>query len=195
MITAGLLIVDPVFRKIVNLGYPDGVNVNAKLTFQYRGTAAGVDPCSNPAEDIRSIGPPIDKLLLVKPNKSSVNPCDSVKASSVSIDGQGAFILKFPQPVYGTGNINRTYQILTESSTGDVWTTAYADIVSIGSTSLPSAEFSLAPPAFTFGLGAYQLIVKYSGTGLSTKCKAIDTQDDEIDIPASHFDVGVGFTV
>lgn len=195
MITAGLLIVDPVFRKIVNLGYPDGVNVNAKLTFQYRGTEAGVDPCSNPAEDIRSIGEPINKLLLVKPNKSSVNPCDSVKASSVTIDGQGAFILKFPQPVYGTGNINRTYQILTESSTGDVWTTEHADIVSIGSTSLPSAEFSLAPPAYTFGLGAYQLIVKYNGTGLSTKCKAIDTQDDEVDIPASHFDVGVGFTV
>ena len=184
MITAGLLIVDPVFRKIVNLNYPQGVNVNAKLTFQYMGTDAGLDP--------------IDKLLLVKPNKSSVNPCDSVKASSVSINGQGEFILKFPEPVYGTGSINRTYQILTESSTGDVWTTAYTDTLTIGSDSLPNAEFSLAPPAptsYTFGLGAYQLIVKYSGNGLSTKCKAIDTQDDEIDIPASHFDVGVGFTV
>ena len=198
MITAGLLIVDPVFRKIVNLGYPLGVNVNAKLTFQYMGTEAGQDPCANPAEAIRPIGNPIDKLLLVKPNKSSVNPCDSVKASSVSINGQGEFILKFPEPVYGTGSINRTYQILTESSTGDVWTTAYTDTLTIGSDSLPNAEFSLAPPAptsYTFGLGAYQLIVKYSGDGLITKCKAIDTQDDEIDIPASHFDVGVGFTV
>ena len=198
MITAGLLIVDPVFRKIVNLNYPQGVNVNAKLTFQYMGTAAGLDPCANPAEAIRPIGNPIDKLLLVNPNKSSVNPCDSVKASSVTINGQGEFILKFPEPVYGTGSINRTYQILTESSTGDVWTTAYTDTLTIGSGSLPKAEFSLAPPAptsYTFGLGAYQLIVKYSGPGLITKCKAIDTQDDEIDIPASHFDVGVGFTV
>ena len=196
MITAGLLIVDPVFRKIVNLGYPQGVNVNAKLTFQYMGTEAGLDPCANPAEAIRPIGDPVNKLLLVNPNKSSVNPCDSVKASSVTINGQGAFILKFPQPVYGTGDINRTYQILGESSTGDsVWSTVHTNILTIGSASSPSTEFSLAPPAFTFGLGAYQLIVKYSGTGLSTKCKAIDTQDDEVDIPASHFDVGVGFTV
>jgi hypothetical protein len=199
MITAGLLIVDPVFRKIVNLGYPiTGVLVKVNLAFRYTGTKEGDDPCTSQAIALRNIGLPIDKVFTVGANKSSINPCDSVKASSVTIDDTGQFILKFPEPVHGVAQISRKYQILVDSPTGgSSWQTVYIDPLVIGTVGAPAAEFNLAAPNYSFASGAYQLKITYSAASgtFSTKCRAIDTQDDEIDIPASHFDVGVGFTI
>ena len=199
MITAGLLIVDPVFRKIVNLGYSTtGVPVKANLAFNYTGTLEGSDPCTSPQIALRSIGLPADRVFTVGANKSSVNPCDSVKASSVTIDAAGQFILKFPEPVHGVAQISRKYQVLVDSPTGgSSWLTVHEQPLVIGTVGAPAAEFNIAAPNYAFASGAYQLKITYSAASgtFSTKCRAIDTQDDEIDIPASHFDVGVGFTV
>ena len=201
MITGGLVIVDPIFRKIVSLAYPDGVDCIARLHFTYQGTAPGVDPCSNSTISQHNISPAngYDLLVNMRPNKSAVNPCDAVKASAITPTEAGIFKLKFPEPIYGEGTLDLAYYEMFEEQDGSTgWIlvrNSTVDFTSTGATDIDLGVLGL-------GLNAvmHKLIVRYSGAvdggtgGISTRCNTVGAVGAPVNIPASNFEVGVGFT-
>lgn len=189
MMTSGLVIVDPVFRKIVNLlGTP--VQINVQLAFSYTGSAPGADPCSGIGE--RFIANNVVKVASIAPNRASVNPCPSAKASYLTLNDQGGIRIKFSDAIHGTGSLTLVYKRLSE----DGWTNLGSGTVSITGTG--QTEFSIGNIPTEFDEGTYQLSVQYVGVaagGLITKCRAVDASDSEVDIPASSFEVGASFTI
>lgn len=189
MLTAGVLLVDPVFRKIVNLlGTP--VNVNVQLSLSYVGSAPGADPCSGIGE--RYIANLINKTVAISPNKSSVNPCPSAKGSYLTIDESNNISIKFSDSMHGDGELAITYKRLTD----DGWVDAGTGTAAVAGTG--QSEFSLGGIDAGLSSGSYKITAKYTSPatgGLVTKCKAVDASDDEVDIPASSFELGASFTI
>lgn len=189
MITAGLVIVDPVFRKIVNLLGSD-VQVEADLSLRYMGSssAPGQSPCGPVGE--QPVAANVKKPVRVSPNKKSVNPCPSAKASYISVGSSGSLYLKFTDSVYGTGNVFVVYKGLIDNQ----WVELSSSNVTISANGQSEVSIGQVPTDLA---GALQVSASYTAVtnGLSTRCKAVDASDDEVSIPASTFEVAASFFI
>lgn len=183
MLTAGIVIVDPIFRKIVNLLKQD-VLVNLNLVFGYVGK-----PGCTGSLSYHAIAD-VNKSVFIGPNKQSVNPCPSAKGSYLTTE-DGNIKIKFSDMVHGSGSLTADYKVLA----GDTWETVFSQSIPVVGNG--ESEYAIGSiPYDSLDSGTYKLEVSYaSGGGLVTKCKALDTPDDEFDIPASSFTVGASFFV
>jgi len=189
MITAGAMIVDPVFRKIVHLKN-EPVDLNVTLTLSYVGTEPGQSPCG-PMSD-RVITSAI-RVAKIGPNRQSVNPCPSARGSYVSYSS-GGLKLKFNESVYGSAPVQITYRRLVD---GEWQNTGAPSLVSITANGESEISLGSTPSGFS---GTYQAVVEYilpTGVpGLNSRCRAVDGAIDEpVDIPALPFKVSSSFTV
>lgn len=183
MITSGLVIVDPIFRKIVNLNASPGY-VNVGLNFTYVGSspALGASPCGEVAN--RVIASNINKVAAMAPNKKSVNPCPSATASYLLIGTNGSVRVKFSDSVHGQAAVKVTYRTFVNGS----WTNAGSADFDLNMTGQYEANLGSIPSGLS---GTVQIVANYtppSSGGLVTKCKAADASDEEVDIPASEFE-------
>jgi hypothetical protein len=188
MLTAGYTIVDPVFRKIVNLSGP--TNIIVSLGFSYNGSKAGLDPCT--AQSQNDIVSGFSKYVLISPNRQAVNPCPAAKGSYLTIGSGGAIKIKFSDAMHGSGSLAVTYKQLTETG----WTTVSTSSAPLTGTG--QSEFSLGSIPTGLDAGTYKISAVYTAVstgGLVTKCKASNAMDDEVDIPAAGFELGASFTV
>jgi len=185
MITSGLIIVDPIFRKIVNLTGNPGV-VAIGLQFKYIGSDPTQSQCS--AVDQRDIGQKtID--VAISPNKKSVNPCPSATGSYIIVDSIGNVSIKFSDAVHGTQAIVKlTYKIFVNDS----WSTDSTEDIPLDLTGQFEAPLGVVPSQYT---GAVQVVASYTpptsqgASTLVTKCKAVDASDEDVDIPAEAFEI------
>jgi hypothetical protein len=198
MITGGFVIVDPLFRKIVSLNYRSGLAVKSTLYFKYTGTAENQDPCTSPQEAERTLVPPggVDRPLTVKPNKSSVNPCDSVQPSTISQDSNNAFNLELPQVVYGAGSLTIVYKLLTDNG----WVEGSSTTLPITMAAEGSQKILIGAIPDTLGSGNWQVVASYApGTNpsqrLYTLCVRSETPGTETPILVAPFQVGKAFTI
>ena len=200
MITGGVNIVDPVFRKIVNIAYKDGLTINVRIYFKYIGTPAGQDPCLDEEDGEHNILVPEFELreIVAKGNRSSATPCDSARASSVSFNPDtGGVSLRFPNELYGEGNVEISYRIQQDGQ----WV-QYGDPVQLQITATGQSEFDIASVPGDLPSGTYQAVVRYlpdttaaADAQLHTRCLAADAVADPVAIAASDFQVGTIFNV
>lgn len=186
MMTSGLVIVDPVFRKIVNLnGSPEYVNIT--LTFTYYGSSpspAG-SPCGE-AQD-RVIAEDIVKQVAMSPNKKSVNPCPPATGSYVTVGSDRSLSIKFSDAVHGQGSLTLIYRTFVNNA----WTTVSTTSITLNLTGQFEAPLGSISDEYT---GIVQVVVKYTSPAAGqpgafvTKCKAVDASDTDIDIPAEDFE-------
>lgn len=186
MMTSGVVIVDPIFRKIVNLNGSPGY-VNVKLTFGYFGSSpspAG-SPCGQASN--RIIAQNVVKQVAMAPNKKSVNPCPAATGSYITVGADRSLGLKFSDAVHGEGQLTVTYRTYTNNDWQDQGTSS----IPVTLTGQYDVALGLIPQQYT---GAIQVVVKYTppaagepGT-LVSKCKAVDASDEEVDIPAEEFE-------
>jgi hypothetical protein len=190
MLTAGYTIVDPVFRKIVNLTGPTSINV--VVAFSYNGSKPGRDPCTTPQQNTIA---GFTKTVSISPNRQAVNPCPAAKGSYIAIGSNKEITIKFSDAVYGSTILIIDYKRLTDTGWEQAYSTG-AELTAIGQT-----EFELGTIPFT-GLeqGTYKMSVVYfavpvGSVGLVTKCKAFNATADEVDIPVAGFELGASFTI
>lgn len=186
MMTSGVVIVDPIFRKIVNLNGSPGY-VNIALTFTYYGSSpspAG-SPCGTAQN--RIIAENVVKQVAMSPNKKSVNPCPPATGSYVTVGSDRSLSIKFSDAVHGEGSLTLIYRTFVDNA----WTTASSSSISLNLTGQFEARLGSIPAEYT---GAIQVAVKYTPPAAGeprafvTKCKAVDASDDEVDIPAEAFE-------
>ena len=179
MVTAGLVVVDPVFRKIVNLNGQD-VQLDARLDFTYFGSPVGQPPCDAASEQVIASG--VVKPVKISPNKKSVNPCPAPKASYLSVGSDLSLALKFSDPVSGSGNVQLVYKSLVEGT----WTEVYSTSAAVSATLQSEVSLGQVPSQLQ---GVLQVTAVFSGqpSALVSKCKAVDASDDEVDIPVGDF--------
>jgi len=187
MMTSGIVIVDPIFRKIVNLNGSPGY-VNIALTFTYFGSAAGQSPCS--AAGDRVIAQNVIKRVAMSPNKKSVNPCPPATGSYVTVGSDGNLGIKFSDAVHGQGPLTLIYRTFADNA----WTTLSEAPVSLNLTGQFEASLGSIPEEYN---GVVQVVVKYTppepgqSEAFVTKCRAVDASDEEVDIPAEAFETAV----
>ena len=186
MITAGLVVVDPVFRKIVNINAADA-QLDVQMDLTYVGSPAGGDPCSTPAE--HPIATSIVRPVKMSPNKKSVNPCPAAKASYLSVGPGLDMTLKFSDSVFGSGDVSVAFKVLVDG----VWVDDSSTSVPFSASGQSEVSLGVVP---NIPSGVVQATATYSSEGgsLVTKCKAVDASDDEIDIPVASFTVVASFT-
>ncbi len=183
MMTSGIVIVDPIFRKIVNLNGTPGY-IKIALTFSYLGSSPG-SPCG-PAQN-RTIAQNIVKTVAMSPNRKSVNPCPPATGSYITAGSDGSLAIKFSDAVYGQGSLTLIYRTFADNA----WTTVSEAPVSLNLTGQFEASLGTIPAQYT---GAVQVVVKYTPPAAGepgafvTKCKAVDAADEEVDIPAEAFE-------
>jgi len=186
MITSGLVIVDPIFRKIVNLNASPGY-VDINLTFTYFGSSPTPQgsPCGQASN--RVIAENIKKTAAMAPNKKSVNPCPSATASYLLIGTDRSVRVKFSDAVHGQSSVSLLYRTFADNA----WTDAGSVSIPLNLTGQYDALLGSIPSQYT---GAIQVVAKYTPpptgqpAGFVTKCKAVDASDDEVDIPAGEFE-------
>lgn len=200
MITGGFVIVDPLFRKIVSLNYRSGLNIKLNILFKYTGTAQDEDPCNNPDEAEHLLVPAggVEKSITIRPNKSSVNPCDSIQpstiAQSVNEENNILFNLNLPQVTYGTGQVTITYKSLTDAG----WQEFSSSTVNISTGNAGTQTISLGGLPENLGSGNHQVLISYvpeAGARLYTKCVRSDDSNDVAEIPVAPFQVGKAFNL
>lgn len=186
MMTSGIVIVDPIFRKIVNINGSAGY-INVNLTFTYYGsspTPAG-SPCGQAQN--RIIAQNVIKQVAMAPNKKSVNPCPPATGSYISVGSDRSIKLKFSDAVHGQGALTLIYRTFADNT----WTTVSTTSVPVDLTGQFEAAIGVIPANFT---GAVQVAVKYTPPpagqpgALVTKCLAVDASDEAVDIPAEEFE-------
>jgi len=202
MITGGFVIVDPLFRKIVSLNYSSGLNIKLRIVFKYTGTAENEDPCTRPDEAEHLLVPlsGVVRPVIIRPNKSSVNPCDSIQPSTIvqSVDGENniSFNLSLPQVTYGGGQVTLTYKSLTNEGWQEVSSSTVDTTVGDAGTQ----AISLGSPPIELGSGNYQVLASYvpgddPSSRLYTKCVRSDNPSDVAQIPVAPFQVGKAFNL
>jgi hypothetical protein len=196
MITGGFIIADPLFRKIVSLNYRSGLAVKSTLRFKYTGTVQNEDPCTNPNESEHDLVPGgIERSFIVKPNKSSANPCDSIQPSTISQNSAAnTFKLELPQVVYGSGLLTIVYKMLTD--TGWVQIDSSSLQVTMPPTGSQNIEIGQIPTA----TGNWQVVVSYSiasnpSERLYTLCGGPEDSSTNAHILVAPFQVGRAFTI
>lgn len=207
MLTAGLVIVDPTFRKIVNLNnttYP----ITTGLHFSYEGTE-NCEPCSS------NVIADTTRTIYIAPNKKSVNPCAPVKAQSITKtpaanpDDPDVYRITFPEFVY-IGQTGAQLELNLK-----VFDAAAEQYVSCGIVNLglqpntSGTEFviqipSLAggsgfaiPPSVTDPVGfvytaSYPLSNGLGQRGLYSRCLPNPDSFEYVNVPVSPFSVGLG---
>lgn len=185
MITAGAMVVDPIFRKIVNLKEED-VELSIDLTLKYLGTEPGQCPNTSPVAN-RTITMETRSVKL-GPNRQSVNPCPPLKGSYVSY-ANGGLKMKLNGPGSGSGTVGVTYRQLIDGE----WVTLSTSDVAFSASNQAEIPLGNIPEGYS---GTYQAVVEYSlGGGLTSKCQAVDGANDEgQDIPALPFKISSTFT-
>jgi len=185
MITAGAMIVDPIFRKIVNLKEED-VELSVDLTLKYLGTEPGQCPNTSPVAD-RTITVETRSVKL-GPNRQSVNPCPPLKGSYVSY-ANGGLKMKLNGPGSGSGTVKVTYRQLI----GGEWVSLFSSNAAFSASNQNEISLGNIPEGYS---GTYQAVVEYSsGGGLTSKCQAVDGANDEgQDIPSLPFKISSTFT-
>lgn len=186
MMTSGVVIVDPIFRKIVNLNGSPGY-IKITLTFTYYGSSPnpGESPCG--AAQNRIIAENVVKTVAMSPNRKSVNPCPPATGSYVTVGSDRSLAIKFSDAVHGAGSLTLTYKTFVNNA----WTTASETSVSLDLTGQFEASLGSIPAEYA---GAVQVAVKYTPPAAGqppafvTKCKAADAADEEVDIPAEAFE-------
>lgn len=188
MLTGGFAIVDPLFRKIINLNpeYAEGVNVNAQIVITYNGTSN--DQCAPCAWQ----PPSYDKtrFIRVRPNRVALNPCQSVKMKEIIVEpadpeNPGSipeYYAVFPENVRvrtGAGNFtvnvkafipeNATYQTI---STIVVYLTGESDRVLLPD---PFANPDLIPP----NASGIIMTAETDGANMYTLCAPNPNNPDE----------------
>ena len=186
MMTAGAMIVDPIFRKIVHLRN-EPVDLTVGMELSYRGTEPGLPACG-PATD-RQIQV-TSRTAKIGPNRQSVNPCPSVRGSYVSYSG-GELKMKFNDAVYGSAQLLISYRRLVDGQ----WIEVGSSTASVNATGESEISLGSIPSGYS---GTYQAVAEYvlppSG-GLASRCRAVDGAiDDPVDIPAVPFKVSSSFT-
>lgn len=187
MITAAMVMVDPTFRRIVNLRGQE-ITVNAELALSYNGTMPNGSPCGS--IDNRPVSTVI-RPVKIGPNKSSVNPCPSAAPTGLTFNAQGNLVLKLSEAVQVLPDafVTRSIRVLN-SETGE-----YSDG---GSIDIPitsgGAEIDLG--AVDAAQASYVVTVSFADLAglLYTQCSAPDTPDNVVNIPVSPFSISVART-
>jgi hypothetical protein len=184
MITAAMVMVDPTFRRIVNLRGQE-ITVNAELALSYNGTMPNGSPCGS--IDNRPVSTVI-RPVKIGPNKSSVNPCPSAAPTGLTFNAQGNLVLKLSEAVQVLPGafVTRSIRVLN-SETGE-----YSDG---GSIDIPitsgGAEIDLG--AVDAAQASYVVTVSFADLVglLYTQCSAPDTPDNVVSIPVPPFSISV----
>ena len=184
MITSAMVMVDPTFRRIVNLRGQE-VNVTAELSLSYNGTRPNGSPCGS--IDNRPVSTVI-RTVKVGPNKSSVNPCPSASPTGLSFNAQGNLVLKLSEAVQTLPGafVTRSLRVL-DPDTGDYSDGGSIDIpISAG-----GAELDLG--SVNASQSSYVVTVSFADLAglLYTQCSAPDTPDNVVNIPVSPFSISV----
>jgi len=184
MVTAAMVLVDPTFRRIVNLKGQD-VTVQTTLEFSYTGTLQNGSPCG--PIDNRPISTVV-KSVKIGPNKSSVNPCPPASPSGLSINDQGRLILSFSDviQVLPGAFVTRSLKLL-DPDTGE-----YVDGGSIDiPVSTAGSQLDLGP--VDASQSSYVVTVSFADLGglLYTQCSALDTPDNVVNLPVPPFSISV----
>jgi hypothetical protein len=187
MMTSGIVIVDPIFRKIVNLNSSPGY-VNVALTFTYFGSSPTPEgsPCGQAQN--RIIAQNVVKRVAMSPNKQSVNPCPPATGSYVRVSLDREVSVEFSDALHGQGNLTLIYRTFVDNE----WTTASTASISVNLTGQFEAQLETVPVQY---IGPVQIVVKYTPPAAGqegvfvTKCRATDASDNEVDIPAEEFEV------
>lgn len=185
MITSAMIMVDPTFRRIVNLRGQE-ITVNAELALSYNGTLPNGSPCGS--IDNRPVSTVV-RPVKVGPNKSSVNPCASASPTGLSFNTQGNLVLKMSEAVQVlTGAfVTRSLRVL-DPETGN-----YSDG---GSIDIPITTGGADIDLGSVDASSYVVTVSFADLGglLYTQCSAPDTPDNVVNIPVSPFSISVART-
>jgi len=184
MITAAMVMVDPTFRRIVNLRGQE-ITVNAELALSYNGTLPNGSPCGS--IDNRPVSTVV-RPIKIGPNKSSVNPCPSAAPTGLTFNAQGNLVLKLSEAVQVLPGafVTRSIRVL-DPETGN-----YSDG---GSIDIPitsgGADINLG--AVNTTQSSYVVTVSFADLAglLYTQCSAPDTPDNVVNIPVSPFSISV----
>jgi len=204
MLTAGLVIVDPTFRKIVNLNnttYP----ITTGLHFSYEGTE-NCEPCSS------NVIADTTRTIYIAPNKKSVNPCAPVKAQSITKtpaanpDDPDVYRITFPEFVYiGPNGAQLELNLKVFDAAAEQYVSC--GIVNLGlspNTSgtefviqTPSGSEFAIPPSVTDPVGfiytaSYPLSSGQGQRGLYSRCLPNPDSFEYVNVPVSPFSVGLG---
>ena len=203
MLTAGLIIVDPTFRKIVNLNneaYP----ITTGLYFSYEGTE-NCDLCS------LNVIANTTRTISIAPNKKSVNPCAPVKAQSITKtpapnpDDPDVYSITFPETVHvGTAGADLELNLKVFDAAAEQYEscgtltlglypgTSGTEFTILGPSTEGTSGFAI-PPNVTDPRGfIYTASYGTTGGGLTSRCLPNPDSFESVDIPVSPFSVGIG---
>ena len=142
MLTGGLNVIDPIFRKIVHINAtPVTVNILVKFSF----TGKGANPCGNCGSS-QTLAEGYTTAILT-PNIRSSNPCANIVAQSIlqRVDSTGIYkyYLKFPDAVWTTNTAKVTVAVRYFDVATALWDTAGTIELSYLSQNWPDGEVLL----------------------------------------------------
>ena len=165
LINTGMVITDPVFRKIVSLG-----NVEPELNVDLAVSGPGTSGCPDAASI--DIAGSARQCVAIRANKALADQC--VPATATRVESVGSdLVLHFDKAV-NTDNATVTIQVLGYSNDGT--TSGYIELVNVG-VPVPADDnprLELRVPKPIFSPGASSVIVYKatfaSGASIHTKC-------------------------